>query len=564
MVLGNVLEHRVLGLGGLRRGLEGLDLGLGAVLTRADTGEVPGGVVQVQEQGLALGALRTAVRGQLLTGQVGEQRRVDLFPAEGDLRGDRAVLDHARAVHGAVDAPGKGGHLVGQLGVGLGGIDTQLRGADRHHHGVGVERVGVHVTPGTVQRLAVDHRELTVDVAVQVHHRVVQTIRPAQGRDVVGATIAGGVYRDLRGDVRLDRARVAPAGDTEVDHAVLAHVLLLGLQLREVRGSAHVLQIGELGVAAGQLGGIQAARLGAQLEGPQGRLPAALVQAGAGEGDGARAVLVPPVQRGVVHPHVGRRLRGDRHGDAQVLAVLRQDQAAGFGGQELTGEAQLGHGLGGVVGLGQLRAIHGGGHLDGGLAALGHTDRARRGEAHARDVGGSVEAHLVRVRRAAGVVHDQLTGEGLLAVLDLGDPEGRGDQGRIGLVVDQHVLVHGAQCVHTTRTHAVHRGGGPVRGVHVVHGRVHDGGLDHLGVVVLVLLLHQGGDPGHVRGGHGGAGLDRHAVARGHTGGTDVGAGCGDVGLDDPVAAVLTAGGRIVDLVLLAGLRPGGTDPLRG
>ena len=213
--------------------------------------EVAGAVVQVQQQRLGGGAgfaergegVRGAVRRQRATRSIREEAgHGGGVAAEPQLGAEGAVLDPAGFADVAPLVLGGGADAVLDVRV-VGAGQAQVLEGCAHHEGVGVHHVGVHISPGAVERVVGQLDEAAVLVAVEAHERVVQALSAVGDQLVVGAVVTVGV--DLHGEGVFvgDDVPVGPGGDTEAQSAVVG-VTAGGLQRGGVRGGAHVLQVG--------------------------------------------------------------------------------------------------------------------------------------------------------------------------------------------------------------------------------------------------------------------------------------------------------------------------------
>ena len=520
--------------------------------------------MQVQEERASGHGVVLAVHRQLAAVAVHEETaHAGILTREPQAGVERGEGDRIRRIDVGVAlvVPGVGLHRVLDALSLLSG-QTQVLQRHTQNHGVGVHGVGVGVAPGVVQRVACHHGGCFTGDGPDLHQRVVQTLLSGYLERVVGLRIAGGVNLHLHLTAPVHAVPGAPGRDAEVQGAVV-RVLTGGLQRGRIRCRTHVLQVNHLVRGQLQLAGRNTAADRAQLERTQQRTVAALVQGRTAQSH--RGLLIGNtlvINTGRIHTHLrdGLRCYVNRLAN-RLAAILRENQAtrsarnvlALTGSQSLTGRPVLSNLVGahrrvhGLLKLGGIDA-HGHGHV---LTLTGtHAHLLGEGVFHTGNIRACLVAQGVGVSLRVGVVQHDFTlnslntrGGGVLQHTK------RGRHAlRVLCVVGQNLGIYGGAGVHHAGTHAIHRVGRALLVLNRGRGPVHQGCLQHLRVVVLVRLHHEGGDTGHVRGSHGGTGEGNTLATRTHRGGYDLGAGGRQVGLNEAIRAVLAAGARGVQI----------------
>ena len=311
-----------------------------------------------------------------------------------------------------------------------------------------------------------------------------------------------------------------PGRNTE-EQRTIVRVLTGSLQRRSIRGGTHILQVNSLVRRQLQLTGRNTVTDRTQLKRTQQRTVTALVQGRTAQSH--RGLLIGSalvINAGRINAHRGDRLRRHVNRLADCLAaILRENQAtrsarnvlALTGSQSLTARPVLSNvvrahrRVHGLLQLGRVNT-HGHGHV---LTLTGtHAHLLRVGVLHARDGRACLVAQSVGVSLRIGVVQNDFTLNSLntrIGGVLQHTKRGRNTLGGLRIVRD-NLRVHGGASIHHARTHTIHR---VLRTLLILDrgGRaVHQRSLNHLRVVILMRLHHQGGNTGHMRGRHGGTG----------------------------------------------------------
>ena len=504
------------------------------------------------------------MNGQLTAVTVHEQAgHTRLLTGEPNTGLEGGVLDSRGGVHVGVAlvVPGVGLYRVLDA---LSLLSGQAQVLQRHtqNHGVGVHDVGVGVAPGTVQRVASHHGGCVTGDGPDLHQRVVQALLSGHLERVVGLRIAGGINLHLYLTAPVHAIPSTPGRNTE-EQRTIVRVLTGCLQRRSVRGGTHILQVNSLVRRQLQLTGRNTAADRTQLKRTQQRTVTALVQGRTAQSH--RGLLIGNalvINTGRINTHLRDRLR--RHVNRladRLAAILRENQAtrsarnvlALTGNQSLTGRPVLGNLVGahrrvhGLLKLGGVDA-HGHGHV---LTLTGtHAHLLRVGVLHTRDGRACLVAQSVGVSLRIGVVQNDFTLNSLntrIGGVLQHTKRGRNTLGGLRIVRND-LRVHGSASIHHARTHTIHR---VLRTLLILDrgGRaVHQRSLNHLRVVILMRLHHEGGDTGHVRGCHGGTGEGNTLITRTHSGRHNLSTRCRKVRLNEAIRTVLTASARGIQI----------------
>ena len=245
----------------------------------------------------------------------------------------------------------------------------------------------------------------------------------------------------------------------------------------------------------------------------------------------------------------------------RLTAILRENQAtrsarnvlALTSSQSLTGRPVLSDLVRAhrrVHGLLQLRRVntHGHGHV---LTLSGtHAHLLRVGVLHTRDGRTCLVVQSVGVSLRIGVVQNDFTLNGLntrIGGVLQHAKRGRNTLGGLRVVRD-NLRIHGGTSIHHARTHTIHR---ILRTLLILDrgGRtVHQRSLNHLRVVILMRLHHQGGNTGNMRGCHRSTG-ERHTLStRTHSSRHNLSTRRRKVRLNEAISTVLTASTRSVQV----------------
>ena len=245
----------------------------------------------------------------------------------------------------------------------------------------------------------------------------------------------------------------------------------------------------------------------------------------------------------------------------RLATILRENQAtrsarnilALTGSQSLTGRPVLSNLVGahrrihGLLQLGRVNT-HGHGHV---LTLTGtHAHLLRVGVLHTRDGRACLVAQSVGVSLRIGVVQHDFTLNSLntrIGGVLQHTKRGRNTLGGLRIVRND-LRVHGGASIHHARTHTIHR---VLRTLLILDrgGRaVHQRSLNHLRVVILMRLHHQGSNTGHMRGCHRGTGEGNTLITRAHSGRDNLSTRCRKVRLNEAIGAVLTASARGIQI----------------